>query len=368
MRPVYIAAHAHCTARGANEAAAQAVLAGDAACDERELSGSVFPYFRLPLQGRWLQRARAAVDLCTSRLDGTRVQDGPLFFASSSFHLGRQEETFPDNPAAPTDPDLGSFASEVSGWLAQDELPWCFSTACTSALTAMHAAFLLLRQGGLDQALVLATELDNQLSASGFHSLNLLSSTRPKPFAVDRDGLVLGEAVAALQLTTRPEQCGTSRWRVDACELALDTHSLTGVNPDGLALTELIERTLRHGAVPAEALDLIKVHAAGVGQTDEAEARALLRVFGARLPPLVSLKPYIGHTQGASALAELALLLDCLALAAVPGQPAATDPDPQLPLQLLAQRQPLAPQRLLLLSIGFGGSMGALLLSREVAG
>ncbi len=366
MRPIYIAAQAHITARGVGLAGARAVLDGAVASERRALNSDTLPYFRLPLSGPWQSRAQSAVAHCAQALG--RPGTLPVFVASSSFQAGRLEEEFHTHPIDTERLDLGGFASELSGWLGGQGAPWCFSTACTSALTALQAATMLLRHGSLNQALVVATELENQLSGSGFHSLGLLSATQPKPFAADRDGLVLGEAVAAVHLSTDAALCPDHGWCIAACELELDAFSLTGINPDGSVVARVIERALQRAGLGPHAIDLVKVHAAGAGVTDEAEARALQQVFGATMPPLLSLKPCIGHTLGASGLAELALLLDCLALGALPGVTGpATQPDPAIPLRLSGPQAHAAPRCILLISIGFGGSIGALVLTRTAA-
>ena len=362
MRPVYITAQGHSTARGSGLAAARAVIAGDTRSAQRTINGEALPYFRLPLDGTWQSRAQAVVAECAQAIG--QPHGLPVFVASSSFQAGRMEEEFHSKPITAQQLDFGAYASEVSTWLGGQGRPWCFSTACTSALTALQAATQLLRHGSLDQALVVATEFENQLSGSGFHSLGLLSPTRPQPFSAQRDGLVLGEAVATLQLST---DASAHAWAIAACELGLDTYSPTGINPDGSVVAQVITRALHKAALSPEAINLVKVHAAGAGVTDEAESNALLQVFGTAMPPLLSLKPYIGHTLGASGLAELALLLDCLALGTLPGAPEDLQPDPAIPLRLSGPLQGLAPRHLLLISIGFGGSIGALILTRAGA-
>lgn len=403
-RPIYITSRAHYTARGHGEDAARAVLADETASAQRQISGALehptLPYFRLPLSipapgaSPWQARAQAAVTQCARALAEQGAARGlPVFVASSSFQAGRLEERFlpgaasPDpslaGTAAPNDVselaltplDFGAYATELAQSFQGQDSPWCFSTACTSAYAALQAACMLMQSGAMDQALIVATELDNQLSASGFHGLGLLSSTRPQPFAATRDGLVLGEAVAALTLDVEPPASTTACWHIMACEIGQDAHSLTGINPDGSVVAEVITRALRNAGLRTHDIDLIKLHAAGAGSTDEAEARALLQVFGhdlSTMPPLLTLKPYIGHTLGASGLAELGLLLDCMTLGRIPGLPASAAqdmPDPHIPLRLGPARNwhphPKDPTHLLLLGIGFGGSIGALVLGRK---
>lgn len=397
-RPIYITARSHYTARGHGTDAARAVLADETASAQRQISGAfghpTLPYFHLPLPtlreaaGAWQARAHAAVTQCARALAEQGTARGlPVFVASSSFQAGRLEERFLPGTALPCSSltsdaqpdaaplDFGAYANELAQSFQGQGPPWCFSTACTSAYAALQAACMLMRSGAMEQALVVATELDNQLSASGFHGLGLLSSTRPQPFAAARDGLVLGEAVAALALSVGPPPSSAPGWYVASCEIGLDAHSMTGINPDGSIVAQVIARALRSAGLQASDIDLVKLHAAGADSTDEAEARALLQVFShdmAAMPPLLTLKPFIGHTLGASGLAELGLLLDCLALGHMPGLPAnaAHDvPDPAIPLRLDPARpwhpRPGAPTHLLLLGIGFGGSIGALILGRE---
>jgi 3-oxoacyl-[acyl-carrier-protein] synthase-1 len=376
MPPVYLAGHAHISACGIAQAGAQAVLAGQVSCAQRLIEGEQLPYYRLPLSGSWSERTDAALDHCHQQLRNTD-RATPILVGSSSFQLGATEATLEALSAAggtlPKAAELpidivrpSAFAQHIAQALGSDQTPWIFSSACTSAMTALSAALPMLQEGLHTQALIVATELDNQLSASGFHSLGLLSRTRPQPFAPSRDGLVLGEAVAALRIQTQRPTHLPQVWRIAACEMALDSHSLTGIDPTGAVVARVMQQALAQAQLRPEQIDLLKLHAAGVEGTDLAEARALHTVFGARMPALLTLKPWIGHTQGASALVELAILLDCLALGQVPGHPLPAF-DPEIGLQLSAQPQTMRPRHILLNSIGFGGSIACLILTREDA-
>lgn len=351
-RPVYLGTRAHSSARGSGLKAAQAVCAGVTDSQRWQVNGEDLPFFRLPFAGDWEARLARALEICNSaqRLANMPEVPGlPVFFASSSFNAGRREADYGRVAIDPAHADLGSFAAEISSALGGAGAPWCFTCACTSAIAALAAASGQLRHGLIDAALLVATELENQLSGSGFHGLGLLSATCLKPFAPDGDGLVLGEAVASLVLHTQSEQAAGA-WRLAACVLGLDSHSPTGIHPEGTVLATLIGRALAEAQLAAADIELVKVHAAGAGQTDMAELHALHRVFGAVLPALTFLKPHVGHTLGASGLLELVLLLDCLEAGALPGWPAA-----------------VPPRHVLLISIGFGGGIGVVVLSKEAS-
>ena len=381
-KPVYVAGWGHCSARGLDATtAATAMLAGQTGHDERQTGGQRYPYFRMPLpqsgsqtdsQISWLQRAEAAIQACVAdmrqRLPDALWQQLPVFFASSSFQVGLFE-------AAQVQNDLprgaGSFALQCMQWLGLPAVPQCFSHACTSSALACDAAASWLAQGRATHALVIATEYDNQLTANGFYSLGLLSPDACRPFAADRNGFVLGEAVAAVLLTT--DACLAQAmaeplcWRLSASASATDTYALTGPDPSGHPIAAVIQAALQQAGLAAADIGLVKLHAAGVGATDTAEAHALQHVFGAQKPSLLSLKPYLGHTLGASTLAEVTALLACLNHGHIPATPGCAVPDPELGLVPVGSRQPLQPEHVLCISVGFGGSVAAGVLSRGLA-
>jgi 3-oxoacyl-(acyl-carrier-protein) synthase len=56
----------------------------------------------------------------------------------------------------------------------------------------------------------------------------------------------------------------------------------------------------------------VKAHGTGTRDNDLSEGRGLAKVFGAQMPPVVSLKGAIGHGLGAAGAVETALWLSCL--------------------------------------------------------
>jgi 3-oxoacyl-[acyl-carrier-protein] synthase-1 len=121
----------------------------------------------------------------------------------------------------------------------------------------------------------------------------------------------------------------------------------------------MFAQTLAVGGLAAGQVDLIKVQAAGSPGNDLAEAQAL-RVAFDPVPPLVSLKANIGHTMGASGVAEIALLMASLEDGAWPEPADAVDPE--LGVELTVAPPPV--RRLLATILGFGGSHAAVALER----
>lgn len=304
-----------------------------------------WPYFSIPdttLATRdlsWHARARElvtrVVDECGADLD----RSAPLFVASSSLSIGALEN------GAPFLRDQQSFIEEVASWLNWRGPVFGVASACTSSLNAMLSAKAMIESELVENALVIGLELGNQFTSAGFSGMQLLAADLPRPLDATRDGLVLGEAVAALSLGKQ-----ASRWR-----LLGGANCVNGENPVGAdqrVVTQIIAQTLKECGLTAAQIDLVKLQAAGSPQNDAEEIAGLHQIFSS-LPPLVTLKAALGHTLGASGAAELALLMACMESDVWP----ATNPqtiDPQLNARCCAAL-PKPPTRILANILGFGG-------------
>lgn len=357
-RPVYIARRGLlCTAGNSSAAVAAALWAGECTPGRQRLGEREFPYFALTLNASgWLPRAELAIRQLAAQL-GAQDANTPLFVASSSFQIGHFEEQGApfQLPAA-----NARFSQQLAAWLGLSGPRYSFSNACTSGFSALDAARSLIAGGQIDEAVVLGVELANNATLAGFASMELLSDSIGRPFDVRRNGLVLGEAVAAIHLTAKP-----ATWRIAGLRSGIDAYSMTGPDPDGGPIAETMLDCLQEAAMPPAEIDLVKLQAAGSPGTDLAEANALRRVFDGDLPPLLSLKPYLGHTLGASGIAELAALLACLESEQIPATAGFAESDPEIALKPTVVRSNAYIERALLNLIGFGGGLASLIVERR---
>ena len=157
------------------------------------------------------------------------------------------------------------------------------ATACTSSAHALMQAHRFLAHGLAERAFVLGIENLNRLTLLHFHSLGLFTD-KYRPFG--GDGLILGEGAAALALSA-------------------------GAPPQKARLKLIAAAVLAQANLAPSRIAFVKTHGIGTADTDAAELAALNRVFGT-LPPLAAFKPQIGHTLGASAALETALLAQAL--------------------------------------------------------
>ena len=313
--------------------------------------GVQWPVFMLPPQdGSWTERLERTVrSVAAEAGEGVGGRAGPLFVASSSLDIGDMEHEVQDLRLGG---DLQDFAGLVARALDWQGPVFTISTACTSALNAMLAACDFIRSGEADEALVIGAELGNRFTVAGFGAMQLLSPDGARPFGAGRNGLVLGEAVAALRLGSR-----AARWRIAGGSNVVD-----GRNPSGTeasAVIAMCHEALAQSGLDPRDIDLIKVQAAGGPVNDAIEAQALKQVFSDSLPPLVSLKSLLGHTLGASGAAELAMLLACIEAGVWPSAGYAIDGELGI---ALSSQAPAKLRNILLNVVGFGGGHASLVL------
>ena len=357
-RPVYIAGSSLLCARGHTAAQVSAALwAGESSSSKRRLGERAFPYFSLPLtETDWLGRAAQAIRPLAAPL-GSLAVDTPLFIASSSFQIGLFEEqgTPFDVPFA-----AAAFSRQIADWMNLSGPRYSFSNACISGFSAIDAARSLIASGQLDEAVVVGVELANSSTLAGFAAMELLSRTTCRPFDQNRDGLVLGDAVAAIKLSAKP-----ASWRIAGLRTGLDAYSTTGPDPLGGPIAKLAVDCLKEAKISPTDIELVKLQAAGSPGTDLAEANAIRQVFGNQLPLLLSLKPYLGHTLGASGVVELVTLLACLSADQIPATAGFKKVDPEIALFPMVDRSNQHIQRALLNLIGFGGGLASLIIERR---
>ena len=355
MKPVYLVGRALASVLGLNlhQALSTLTSASASTATAYPLAGhGNVPYQRIPdsdQRGCWNVRARALITRVAEDAGASQARHGALFVATSCQDGDSAEQSLRDM-------DFHALALRIGGWLDWRGPVFVISSACTSSMIALLSATEWLRAGSEEHALVLGVELDNRLTLPGFAALQLLSPSRCKPFALHRDGLVLGEAVVALRLSTQH----TAPWQLRGGANVVDGTQPTGASAQSVRL--MYQRALAASGLSPSDIDLIKVQAAGSLGNDASEAEGLREAF-VNLPALVSLKPLIGHCMGASGAAEIALLLDCLEQGVWPCYPDAIDPALGVALATYAPGQ----LRFVVATIlGFGGAHSAVVLERKL--
>ncbi len=358
MTAIYISGFGLASSMGADLNAAIEQLQNPPEPQPRSIKGLEYqvPFYAIPLAASsssvtWHERCQTLVRQVAAEAGNVNKMGG-LYLASSSVNVGAMEA---GEDYAKSLPGFLSDLGKILDW--QGPVFW-INTACTSSLNAMLAAQHAIQSGLIEDALIIGLELENQLTLAGFAGMQLLSPEKAKPFAAGRNGLVLGEAVAALRLSKQ-----ASRWRITGGAQVIDSSQVSGASTT--AYQSMLQQTLEQAQLDAVQIDLIKVQAAGSIPNDAIEAEAL-RNFFSPAPPLLSLKTFLGHTLGASGAAEIALLLTILERQQWPNLALdANSLDAGLGVNFAAEL-PIQPKHILVCNLGFGGShTGIALEDRE---
>jgi 3-oxoacyl-[acyl-carrier-protein] synthase II len=190
------------------------------------------------------------------------------------------------------------------------------SSGCVSSTVALGYALDNIRLGRLDVALVGGTEAPIEPAVFGAYcaarvmtSQNCVPTKAPRPFDLQRDGIVLSEGAAVLTCENleHAERRGARIYaEVAGWSHNCDAYHMILMNPEATQPARVIQEALSDADLTVHDLDYVQAHAAGTVIGDKIEARALQLVLGEAIPkiPVVSLKSMLGHTQGACGAIE----------------------------------------------------------------
>ncbi len=174
------------------------------------------------------------------------------------------------------------------------------STACSSSANAILQGLKLLRHGILDAVVVGGTDALSAFTLNGFKSLMILDEVPCRPFDASRRGLNLGEGAGYLVLQREGEHARDPYCYVAGAANSNDAHHQTASSEEGNGALLAMQGALQMAGVDPSVVDYVNVHGTGTGNNDLSEGRALLRLFGDRVPAFSSTKGFTGHTLAAA--------------------------------------------------------------------
>lgn len=203
--------------------------------------------------------------------------------------------------------DCGDSTQKIASHLGITDYVTTISTACSSAGNAIMLGARMIRNGLLDAVIVGGTDALCKFTMNGFNSLMILDKELCKPFDKSREGLNLGEGAGYLVLQSEKTLKRKPYCILSGYSNANDAYHQTATSPDGdgpyLCMKEAVEMA---NILPCD-VNYINVHGTGTPNNDLSEGKAIIRLFGEGTPRFSSLKPFIGHTLGASEGIEAAL-------------------------------------------------------------
>jgi 3-oxoacyl-(acyl-carrier-protein) synthase len=237
------------------------------------------------------------------------------------------------------------------------------NTACSSSANAIQYGARLIRNGLATTAIVGGTDSLAKFTINGFNALQILSPALCRPWDRDRAGLNLGEGAAFLVLEGE-EKLPT---KTVYAELTGYCNTNDAFHPSALSLTGdgpylAMEGALQSAGLRPADIDFINTHGTATENNDEAEGRAMLRVFG-ELPPFASTKSYTGHTLGAAGVIEAVYSILSIRHQELYASLNFAEPIPDIgvrPVQVYRQH---AVRHVMSNSFGFGGNCTSLIFS-----
>lgn len=249
-------------------------------------------------------------------------------------------------------------------------------TACSSSLTGLHEACQALYSGECTSAVVSGTSiiLTPRMTIAMTEQGVISPTGSCKSFDANADGYARGEAVSALHIKKLSDALRDG----DPIRAVI---SSTCINNDGKTAglstpnTEAHEALIRRGHKLAGFSDLSKTamvecHGTGTRIGDPIEAQAIANVFGEYGIYIGSVKPNVGHSEGASGISSVMKMVLALEHKTIPPNINFKKWNPEIPWEAGKLRVPVNPtpwppdraERVGINSFGIGGANAHVLL------
>jgi 3-oxoacyl-[acyl-carrier-protein] synthase II len=271
----------------------------------------------------------------------------------------------PFNPATVPGDTLGREVARALGYAGGIVLncPAACATGIVCLIRGVHA----LQHDEADVVLAGSAESAGRaLLLAAFKNMGALAPGLMRSFSADRCGFNPGEGGAIFILERESDARARGARilaRVSGWDQRSDAAHITAADATGQVVSHAITRTLQRAGWHPREIDYINAHATATPLNDLVEGRAITRVFGTGCPPVSAIKPSIGHLLGASSAVELAMVLASVRAGYLPPTPHLHHPDPLIPLHFVPPGGTEGNfQRILKLSLGFGGHIGAVAL------
>lgn len=258
---------------------------------------------------------------------------------------------------------LSALAKKISHYFGFTTEPIVVSNACVSGILAVAIAKRMIQAGMYDNAFVVAGDEVSEFVLSGFNSFQAMSPEPCKPYDKERTGVTLGEAAAAVYISSDEKEAVANTMKISGDGAVNDANHISGPSRTGEGLFRSIESALAEAKIEKEKINYISAHGTATLFNDEMEAVAFNRL-ALQNTPVNSLKGYYGHTLGASGLLETVIAMESakrnqLVISKGYDQCGVTQP-----IHIITESNPLEINCLLKTASGFGGCNTAVIFEK----
>lgn len=195
---------------------------------------------------------------------------------------------------------LSQLAKNIADFFGFKTEPIVISNACVSGILAVSVAKRLIQSEMFDNVFIVAGDEVSEFVLSGFNSFQAMSDLPCKPYSKNRNGVSLGEAAAAVLVSSNKKN---AKIKIIGDGSINDANHISGPSRTGEGLFRSIESALAEAKISTNQIDYISAHGTATSFNDEMEAIAFNRL-GLENVSVNSLKGFYGHTLGASGLLE----------------------------------------------------------------
>jgi acyl transferase domain-containing protein/NADPH:quinone reductase-like Zn-dependent oxidoreductase/SAM-dependent methyltransferase/acyl carrier protein len=309
----------------------------------------VDPQHRLLLETAW-----EAIEDAGLVLDFERGTDLGVFVGiSHNDYQGIQSTSFDHfgiGPHSPTGSAHSIAANRISYCLNLRGPSVAMDTACSSALTAVHAACEHIWAGRGDAAL--AGGVTVLIAPGGFIGFSQAAMLSPEgrcaAFDASASGFVRGEGAGMVllkRLSRALEDGDPIQGVILGTSINQDGHT-NGISlPSPEAQTRLVQDACRDAGIAPEKIGFVEAHGTGTAVGDPIEAHALAEALcgnrSADAPlPIGSIKTNLGHLETAAGIAGLLKAMLVLKHGQIPPSLHFSTPNPHIDFQKLKLRVP----------------------------
>ncbi|KAK3687394.1 KR domain-containing protein [Podospora appendiculata] len=248
-------------------------------------------------------------------------------------------------------------------------------TGCSASLVSLHEACRALQNGDCSAAIVAGTSLimGPYLTAAMTQQGVLSPEGSCKSFDISADGFARADAINAIYIKRLDDAIRDGnpiRAVIRGTSQNADGKSASLMAPSGEAHYALMRKVYEEAHLDPGHTAFVECHGTGTATGDPIETTAVGDVFGEKGVYIGSVKPNIGHAEGASGLNSLIKCVLMLERKTILPQIKFNTPNPKIPFAEKKLKVPLQPtpwpsdraERVSINSFGIGGSNAHVIL------
>jgi 3-oxoacyl-(acyl-carrier-protein) synthase len=210
--------------------------------------------------------------------------------------------------------------------------------ACVAGSQGIGFGLESIQAGKADIMISGGAEEMHFITASVFDIMHATSSKynetperTPRPFDVDRDGLVTAEGGACLLLEEfERAQARNAKIYAEVVGFGTNCDGTHLINPSSVGMAGAMCTALKDAGLSPDDIEHVNAHATATAAGDLAEGQAIFNVFGSKVP-VSGFKGYMGHTLGACGALESIISIVMMREGFIAPTRNLQTPDPALP-------------------------------------